>query len=294
MSHIHIPDGVLPVWLWVVGWVAAMALVGIASRVAIAEDHRRKVPLLGVIAALMLVAMSSEIIPIAYHVNLTVLGGVLLGPVLAPIAAFVVVTALALVGHGGVTVIGLNTVVIAAEMLLGWALFRTITRALGRRRASIAAFATTVPTLALTTLLLVGIVWLGGGKELTARETGALDPADMRFENPLGDGVFVAKLFAGDEHAHDHGHEHADEGGHAHEHAEDGGHGHAEEAAATLSVGRFAAVVFTLGPIGWLLEGLIIAAIIGFVARVRPSLVFEGALAENRAAIPGDETGAHR
>ena len=52
--------------------------------------------------------------------------------------------------------------------------------------------------------------------------------------------------------------------------------------------------MFTLGPIGWLLEGLIIAAIIGFVARVRPSLVFEGALAENRAAIPGDETGAHR
>lgn len=289
MSHIHIPDGVLPVWLWVLGWVAAMALVGIASRFAIAEDHRRKVPLLGVIAALMLVAMSSEIIPIAYHVNLTVLGGVLLGPVLAPIAAFVVVTALALVGHGGVTVIGLNTVVIAAEMLIGWALFRTITRALGRRRASIAAFAATVPTLALTTLLLVGIVWLGGGKELTARETGALDPADMRFENPLGDGVFVAKLFAGDEHAHDHG-----AGGHEHDAAEDGGHGHSEEAAATLSVGRFAAVVFTLGPIGWLLEGLIIAAIIGFVARVRPSLVFEGALAENRAAIPGDETGAHQ
>lgn len=286
MSHIHIPDGVLPVWLWVAGWVVAMVMVAVASRLALAKDHSRKVPLLGVISALMLVAMSSEIIPIAYHINLTVLGGVLLGPVLSPIAAFIVVTALALVGHGGVTVIGLNTLVIGAEMLIGWALFRAIVTALGKRRASIAAFATTIPTLAITTLLLVAIVWLGGGKDLTARETGALDPAAMRFENPFGDGVFVAKLFAGE----DHGHEHEHDSKHAHD---VDCHEGCEKEAATLSVERFAAVVFTLGPIGWLLEGLIIAAIVGFVARVRPSLVFEGPLAEKALKMPGDETGPH-
>ena len=286
MSHIHIPDGVLPVWLWVIGWIGAAILVGVMGRMALADDYRRKVPLLGVIAALMLVAMSSEIIPIAYHINLTVLSGVLLGPVLSPIAAFIVVTTLALVSDGCVTVIGLITIAVSSAMILGWILFRALTGLFGKGRASVAAFATTIPSLALSTLLLVGIVWLGGGGDLTARETGALDPGDMRFENPFGDGVFTLKLLAGDDHGHDHGHGHD----HAHDHGHD--HGHAEEK--TLSVERFAAVVFTLGPIGWLLEGLIIAAIIGFIAKARPSLVFEGALAGGRHSPPGDETGPHR
>jgi len=286
MSHIHIPDGVLPVWLWLIGWIGAAILVGVMGRIALADDYRRKVPMLGVIAALMMVAMSSEIIPIAYHINLTVLGGILLGPVLAPIAAFIVVTTLALIGHGGVTVIGLNTIVIFSEMLVGWMLFRALIGLFGKGRASIAAFATTIPSLALSTLLLVGIVWLGGGGDLTARETGALDPGDMRFENPFGDGVFKLKLLGGDDHGHDqeHGHEHE------HDHA----HDHAHEEEKTLSVTRFATVVFTLGPIGWLLEGLIIAAIIGFIAQARPSLVFEGALSGGRHSPPGDETGPHR
>lgn len=286
MSHIHIPDGVLPVWLWLIGWIGAAILVGVMGRIALADDYRRKVPMLGVIAALMMVAMSSEIIPIAYHINLTVLGGILLGPVLSPIAAFIVVTTLALIGHGGVTVIGLNTIVIFSEMLVGWMLFRALIGLFGKGRASIAAFATTIPSLALSTLLLVGIVWLGGGGDLTARETGALDPGNMRFENPFGDGVFKLKLLDGGDHGHDQEH------GHEHDHAHD--HDHAYEEEKTLSVTRFATVVFTLGPIGWLLEGLIIAAIIGFIAQARPSLVFEGALSGGRHSPPGDETGPHR
>ncbi len=276
MSHIHIPDGVLPLWLWLAGWVVALAMIAVTSRMAIAEDVRRKVPLLGVVSALMLVAMSSEIIPIAYHINLTVLGAVLLGPVLAPIAAFIVVTILALLGHGGVTVIGLNTLVISAEMLIGLALFRALADVLGRKRASISAGLATVVTLALSTLLLVGIVWLGGGGDAAGRETGALDPADLRFENPFAAGVFSLGLFTADEHGEEPGDE------------EPGGEGAGQGG---LSVGRFAAVVFTLGPLGWLLEALIIATIVGFVARVRPALVFAGALADERRYIPGDETG---
>ncbi|MDO8914874.1 MAG: energy-coupling factor ABC transporter permease, partial [Coriobacteriia bacterium] len=128
MSHIHIPDGVLPAWLWATGWIAALALVWIASAIAKRADIRRKVPLLGVVAALVLVSMSSEIVPIAYHVNLTVVAGVLLGPWLGIIAAFIVEVVLALLGHGGVTVIGLNTLMIGGEMVLGWALFRLAVR----------------------------------------------------------------------------------------------------------------------------------------------------------------------
>lgn len=279
MSHIHIPDGVLPIWLVASGWLLTLVLVFVASRVSQRHEMRRKVPLIGVVSALMLVAMSSEIVPLAYHINLTVVGGILLGPVLSVIAAFIVEVVLAMLGHGGVTVIGLNTLIVGAEMVLGWAFFRAFIRLLSRKRAGLAAGITTVITLAITTTALVGIVWIGGSAA-TTRETGALDPADLKFENPFSSGVFSVGLFAG-------GHEHAAEedtataDAHVHDHAE----------AAPLSVGRFAAVVYTLGPIGWAIEALITAGIIRYVSRVRPTLVFSGALAEKDRHIPGDETG---
>lgn len=269
MSHIHIPDGVLPWWLWAPAWLVALALVAAAGRLSARAEVRRKVPLLGVVSALMLVAMSSEIVPLAYHVNLTVLAGVVLGPVLSVVAAFIVVLVLALLGHGGVTVLGLNAIVIATEMILGWALFR-LGSGLSRGRAPRwTAGVATVLTLAVTTGMLVGIVALAGGGAATARETGALDPASLEFRAPFAEGAVRVGLFSGGEEA-----ERAD-------------------GASRLATGRFAAVVFTLGPLGWLLEALVTAAIVGYIARVRPGLLAGGALAEGRSALPGDAQGGH-
>ncbi|PKQ29592.1 MAG: hypothetical protein CVT60_04600 [Actinobacteria bacterium HGW-Actinobacteria-10] len=276
MSHIHIPDGVLPLWLWASGWVLTLVLVGIAGALAQRSDARRKVPLLGVVAALMLVAMSSEIVPIAYHINLTVVAGVLLGPVLGIIAAFIVEVVLAMLGHGGVTVLGLNTLLVGTEIVVGWALFRGLVALLTARRIKLAAGIATVTTLALTTTALIGVVWLGGNAA-TARESGALDPATLRFDNPFEQGVFRAGLFEG-------GEEHGDEGEET---------DHAEER--SLSVGRFAAVVYTLGPIGWLIEALVTVAILGYVARVRPTLILQGGLAawDGERHLRGDEAGGY-
>jgi len=72
VTHIHIPDGVLPVWLWATGWLLTLALLALASRFAGRAGSRRAVPLVGAVSALVLVAMSTEIVPIAYHINLTV------------------------------------------------------------------------------------------------------------------------------------------------------------------------------------------------------------------------------
>ncbi|NTU71275.1 MAG: hypothetical protein HGB10_05600 [Coriobacteriia bacterium] len=261
MSHIHLPDGVLPTWLWVLGWAAALALVFVAGRLAERDDVRRKVPLLAVVSALMLVAMSSEIVPLAYHINLTVVAGVLLGPVLSVIAAFIVEVVLAMLGHGGVTVLGLNTLMIAGEMIVGWALVRGML-ALMPTRVRPATFIATVLALATTTTLLVGLVALSGSARATERETGALDPATLTFANPLSGGVFATGLFAGGEEA--------------------------EAGAAPISVTRFAAVVYTLGPLGWVLEGLISAWILGYIARVRPSLLSKGPLASRESRMIGD------
>lgn len=271
MSHIHIPDGVLPWWLWLSGWLLALGLLAVASRRATSAESRRAVPLIGAVSALVLVSMGSEIVPLAYHINLTVIAGVLLGPWLGAISAFIVVLILALLGHGGITVVGLNTLMIATEMALGWALVRGGTRLLGRARIRTVSAVATVVTLAITTTMLVGIVALAG-TGATARETGALDTETLQFRNPFSSGVFSIGLLG------------SHEGESAGEHA-----AHARG----LSVGRFAAVVYTLGPFGWLLEALVTAGILGYVARVRPSLVFGVPAAEDHHTRYGDEHGRH-
>jgi cobalt/nickel transport system permease protein len=267
MSHIHIPDGVLPVWLWAPGWILALALVLVASRMSASSETARRIPLLGVVSALMLVSMSSEIVPLAYHVNLTVVAGVLLGPWLSPIAAFVVVVVLAMIGHGGVTVIGLNTLMIATEMVLGSFLFRTLVKVFSRRRVRWAAAAATVLTLVVTTTMLVGLVALAGAGPATGRETGQLDPSTLRFSSPFEKGVFSVNLLKGE--------------------------GPAMSSQPRVSVGRFALVVYTLGSIGWIIEAAITASVIGYVARVRPSLVFVGGLPEMARVLPAHHHGAH-
>src|SRR5512137_2829947 len=130
MTHMHIPDGILPVWLWVSGLLAMAAVLAVCLFRLRSMDRRKKIPLLGVLSAAMLVAMSLEILPIAYHLNLSVVAGILLGPSLGFIAAFIVNSMLALLGHGGITVMGLNTLLLGAEAMLGHALFYVITKRL--------------------------------------------------------------------------------------------------------------------------------------------------------------------
>ena len=284
MSHLHIPDGVLPLWLWASGWVAALGIVYVAGKFSERAEVRRKVPLLAVVSALMLVAMSSEIVPIAYHINLTIVGGVLLGPALSVIAAFIAEVVLAMLGHGGVTVLGLNTLIIATEMVVGAALFHVVVRLIGRRHVGWSAAVATILTLALTTTIMVGIVAIGGGSAAASREHGALDPSTLRFENPFNAGVFSTRLFSGGE-GGTAGPSGAGTGGSA--------PGGTPATTQTTSIRRFAAIVYTLGPIGWIIEALVTAGILGYVARVRPSLIWEGALAVAEHRIPDHETGLH-
>ena len=155
MTHMHIPDGVLPVGLWVLGLLLmALAVAFILVRLR-GMDMARKIPLLGAVSAVMLVAMSLEILPLAYHINLSVVAGILLGPALGFLAAFITNLMLALMGHGGITVIGLNTLLLGSEAILGHTLFY-----LFKKRLPVfwSAAIATVLTLIMTTLALIGIV----------------------------------------------------------------------------------------------------------------------------------------
>jgi cobalt/nickel transport system permease protein len=243
----------LPLWLIVAGWIITLALLFLAARRLNGPEARRKVPLLGVVAALMLVGMSTEFVPIAYHVNLTVLAGIIVGPAMGFLAAFIVDLILALFGHGGITVVGLNTLIIGAECALGSIIFRTLVRLMRARikAVSIPAGASVILTLLISTMMLIGVVALANLDPGKARETGSLDAATFSFKNPLGGGLFSNRVL----------------------NPEKGPAGAFYMRDSGVNLGRFAVAVLVLGAIGWILEAMITAIIVQFIYRVRRELV---------------------
>ena len=236
MSHIHIPDGVLPIWLWASGFLVSILIWMILFRSIRKEDLAKRLPLLGMMAAAMILGASVEIIPIAYHVNLTVISGILLGPSLIFLATFVVNVILAFFGHGGITVIGLNTLTLSLEGVLGYSLFHLLWRIFKRLRVAI--FLATFLALFFSTVAMIGVVSLGAPhyEELIHREEGT--------------GFFELELFKGKE---DHPKKMAGE--------------------KEVNLTRFIAVVLPLGFIGWVLEGVITVLIITYIHRLRPDLL---------------------
>ena len=156
MTHMHIPDGVLPVWLWALGFVLMFCVMWLSLFRLRTMDMKKKIPLLGALSATMLVGMSlpTEIILPGYHINLSVVTGILIGPALGFVAAFIANLILALMGHGGITVIGLNTLLLGSEAVLGHTFFYLLKRLPVFWRAALA----TVLTLCITTLILIGFV----------------------------------------------------------------------------------------------------------------------------------------
>ncbi len=236
MSHIHLPDGVLPVWLWVSGFILAILVGGILLKLTKREELTRRLPLLGMMSAAMVLGASIEIVPIAYHINLTIISGILLGPTLIFLATFVVNMILALFGHGGVTVIGLNTLTLSLEGVLGYSIFHLLWKML--KRLTLATFSASFIALLFSTLAMIGVVSLGTShyKELIHQEEGK--------------GIFEFKLLK--------------EKG---EHLE--GTGEKEE----VNLKRFIAIVLPLGFIGWVLEGVITSLMLRYIYRLRPDLL---------------------
>jgi cobalt/nickel transport system permease protein len=221
MSHIHIPDGVLPTWLWVSGYAITALLIAIFWRRGKATSDPRRFALLGVFSAIMILAMSIEIPPFGAHINLSVATGIVLGPELSILAALVVNVILSLVGHGGVTVAGLNTLVISTEMIVGYYAFHALMRlkvAVGK-----SGFVATVIGLACGTTLSFLIILIAHNWIVPAQMAGKIPSDDL-----LG---------------------------------------------MKLSLGRLAAIMFGLGAIGWIVEGLLTSGIVTSLVRLYPGLI---------------------
>ena len=119
VSHLHIPDGVLPVQLWGAAWGVAL-LVLVLSALASRQVQPQQVAYRGALGALLLAAMAITVPlgPIEYHLGLIGPVGVLLGAAGAFEVLFIVSAILALAGHGGLTVIGLNALLLGAGAVI--------------------------------------------------------------------------------------------------------------------------------------------------------------------------------
>lgn len=156
MSHLHLPDGVLPWWLWLGGLVVVLALVLLALKKL--EAERRLLPTVAMMAAVSLIAMNIPL-GIPLHMNLSALAGIILGPVLGFLAVFIVNLFNALVSHGGLTMLGINALLVGSEALVAGGLFILLG---GGRRLLVNAAVSVMAALIISTVLVVAVAGLAG------------------------------------------------------------------------------------------------------------------------------------
>jgi cobalt/nickel transport system permease protein len=126
VSHLHIPDGLLPVWAWTSGLVVVLALLLLSGR----SLTPQRIAYQGALGGLMLATNALPLGPLEYHLTLAGPVGILLGPGGGIQAAFVVSSILALMGHGGLTVVGLNALVLGTGSAVAFACYGMLARAL--------------------------------------------------------------------------------------------------------------------------------------------------------------------
>jgi cobalt/nickel transport system permease protein len=245
MSHIHIPDGVIPFGGWALGFLITFGILFVLTRKLSKEEARRKVPYTGMAAALMLITMSVPLGVVPVHLSLATLTGILVGPGLGFLAVFVVNVILAFVGHGGITVVGINTLVIGLELLVGVYIFRLLIKKW--RRPISSAFATAGAIIA--SLVIMVLV--------------------------VGNTVGWAEVLPHHDHDHEDHYEkyHGDE-----DYLEEGEDHHEEDFHETLEEVHYLmftgwTAVFLIIIAGILLEAIITAVIIRFFMKIRPDLI---------------------
>jgi cobalt/nickel transport system permease protein len=233
----------LPAWIIVAGFAATAIVVALClQKLKRDEDFVRKVSLLAILSALMLVAMSVPLGFIHYHVNLTVLVSLLVGPWLAFIGVFVVNFFLSFVGHGGISVMGLNTLIVGSEVFIAYYIFFGLKRFIKTIPAVLGA---TVLTLLLSSLLMVSVV-----------ATAGLSPALLGDDHDHHE--------CSDDHEHDHD-DHEDEHVLAHPHDDGGGF--------YAYLEPFLKFILPLLVVGALIEAAVTAGIVSYLRKVKPVLV---------------------
>jgi cobalt/nickel transport system permease protein len=156
VSHLHIPDGMLPPVVWASG-LALMLLVLFASALRTRGLGPQRIAYQSALGGIMLAVMAIPVPVVGFDYCMTLAGpvGVLLGAAGGFQVAFVVTAILALMGQGGFTVIGLNTLVMGAGAAVARPLYIALA---GRMRAGPAMAWATAGSQALSSVLWIAML----------------------------------------------------------------------------------------------------------------------------------------
>jgi cobalt/nickel transport system permease protein len=160
---VHISDGVLTPAFGGVGLAAAAALV-VFSAYRVSEEE---IPRIALLTAAFFVASSIhvKVPPTSVHLLLNALVGIVLGG-RSPLAVAVgLLLQMALLGHGGYSTLGVNTLVIAGPALLARPTYQGLLRLC--RRPSMAGFGTGFSIVVLTAFLNAAALIVGGAEDWT-------------------------------------------------------------------------------------------------------------------------------
>lgn len=242
MSHLHIPDGLLPM-TWVAVWSAfAIAFFMISMYMLRRNWGARIIARISIFAAVMILAMSVEWFGV-YHLNLAVLAGILLGPWAGFIAQALANVILALMGHGGITSLGLNIVIVGTEAMVGYLIFKAMSLLMMRawsgrpvpehrrpRRLGLSAFVATIISLMISFSFMVSAVGFS-----------------------LGGWDAVSETLA-----------------HNHNHLESQAEPPDQSNISSFSLSNFVKVMAIPALVGWPAESILVAAMVSYIASVRP------------------------
>ncbi|WP_071796363.1 cobalt transporter CbiM [Natronohydrobacter thiooxidans] len=135
----HLPDGIVPVDMALAGYAASAGLVALAlHRIKALPDPQAEIPRVAMLTTVFFAAslIAVPVPPASVHLMLAGLMGVMLGWFALPAIMVGLFLQAMLFGHGGITALGLNGLILGAPALLAFGLWRQI----GGRWPDVAAF----------------------------------------------------------------------------------------------------------------------------------------------------------
>ena len=141
----HIPDGILPLGLTLGGWAAAAGLTALSlKRIEVLPDPRAALPRASMMTAVFFAAslVHIPVPPTSVHLLLSGLMGAMLGWYVMPAILIGLLFQAVMFGHGGLTTLGVNGLILGLPALAAFGATRAFAAAANPAAAMLVSFAT--------------------------------------------------------------------------------------------------------------------------------------------------------
>lgn len=164
----HLPDGIIPLWQSAIYWIITIITMALyLFKVSKTEENEKRVVLTAILAAAAIAASSISIpspFGVPLHFFLIPLVAILLGPLSGVAVAFLcLIVQFFLLGFGGITTLGANTLTIGVALSFSTYIFYKLLLGLDER---LSIFSSTLMGIFAATMVQVFILILAGAATL--------------------------------------------------------------------------------------------------------------------------------